>query len=155
MPLKPYVNILGEPLAFWASNCNAENVPDIVHCNGLIPVEEYDKLTFFIAERFSRIFIANLSITPDITFLGCSVLTFESYQYKGKFESIRACTPADVAMQQQYLEAFTDTIAGIGFPKEAFYKSYFHQPSFAITFQVTDIFEQTPYKGTGNSVLKK
>jgi hypothetical protein len=155
MMLKPYVNMLREPLGFWASNCNAENVPDIVHCNGLMPVEEYDKLTFFIAEAFSGTFIANLPINPEITFTGCSVLTFESYQYKGRFESIRACTPADIAMQQQYLETFTETCAAIGFSKEGLLKAYYHQPSFAITFRVTDIFEQTPYNGTGNSVLKK
>jgi hypothetical protein len=155
MLLKPYVNILREPLAFWASNCNAEKVPDIVHCNGLMPVEDYEKLTIFIAGAFSAIFISNLSISPEITFLGCSVLTFESYQYKGRFESIRACTPADVAMQQQYLETFTDTLATVGFSKEGLYKAYYYQPSFAITFRVTDIFEQTPYKGTGNSVLIK
>jgi hypothetical protein len=155
MQLKPYVNILREPLAFWASNCNSENIPDIVHCNGLLPVEDLSKLTFFIGKAFSETFIANLDINPEITFLGCSVLSFESYQYKGTFESIELCTPEHVAMQRQYLDAFTDVIATVGYSKKDFYAAYFQQPSYAVTFGITDIFEQTPYKGTGNSIFKK
>jgi hypothetical protein len=155
MQVKPYVNILREPLAFWASNCNSENMPDIVHCNGVLPVEDPGKLTFFISKAFSSTFIANLDISPEITFLGCSIYTFESYQYKGAFESIKTCTPEQIAVQQQYLDAFTDAIAEIGYSKTAFYNAYFHQPSYAVTFGITDVFEQTPHKGTGNSMLKK
>jgi|SRR5688500_4963610 hypothetical protein len=155
MQPEPYVNILREPLGFWASNCNSENIPDIVHCNGLLRGEDPGKLTFFISKAFSATFIANLDISPQITFLGCSVLTFESYQYKGIFESIKLCTPEQEAIQKQYLDAFTDVIAMVGFSKNEFYTTYFHQPSYAVTFRITEIFEQTPHKGTGNSIFKK
>ncbi|MGB8191432.1 MAG: hypothetical protein WCF67_05910 [Chitinophagaceae bacterium] len=155
MILEPYANKLSEPLAFWAANCNAENLPEIVHCNGLLPVEAGDQLTFFIAEAFSVSFIANLAVNPQITFLGCSVLTFESYQYKGRFEHIRPCTLAEITMQEQYIDAFTNVISNIGYSKAAFSEAYLRQPSYAVTMRVTDIFEQTPHKGTGSSMIKK
>ena len=57
--------------------------------------------------------------------------------------------------QRQYLDQFTDVVAAIGYSKEGFYNSYFHQPSYAITFEVQEVFEQTPYKGTGFRLAQK
>lgn len=155
MLLTPYVDKLLEPLAFWASNCNMQRIPEVVHCNGVLATGEDDCLTFFIAEAFSQAFIDNIKESQDITLLACSVPTFESYQYKGQLLNIRPCTADEIILQQEYVDKFTDIIATIGYSKEAFYNSYYHQPSLAVSFRVTDIFEQTPYKGTGHSMIKK
>lgn len=155
MRLAPYQSILAEPLAFWAANADSENIPEIVRCCGLAPITDYTRLTFFIGEAFGRQFIQNITTNPRITLTGTSVPTYESYQYKGVFVSIRTCNEQEVEQQRQYLDRFTDVVAAIGYSKEGFYNSYFHQPSYAITFEVQEIFEQTPYKGTGSMLAQK
>lgn len=57
-----------------------------------------------------------------------------------------------IALQHKYLCGFCDEVKKIGLPWQGFYDSYFHQPTLAITFKVTAIFNQTPCKGTGSQV---
>lgn len=89
-----------------------------------------------------------------MTLAATDVPTFESYQYKGIFSSVRPCTPDEEIAQQKYLDQFTDIIAMYGHSKERYFKSFNSQPSFAVTFQVSEIFEQTPHKSTGRQVIK-
>ena len=150
-----YISILSQPLAFWIANSNAGKEPEVVRCVGIIPVETLEQLTVFIPEIWSQQFIANLATGNKITFLATSVPTYESYQYKGEFLSIRACTELEIASQHEYLDGFSDEVAKIGLSKSMFYQSYLHQPTLAVTFRVMEVFEQTPYKGTGKQVNKK
>jgi hypothetical protein len=155
MELKRYEHILSEPLAFWAASIDKNNVPDIVRSLGLAPLEDYDNITFYIPERYSETFINNLYVNAPISFLCCALFDYESYQYKGVFKSMRSCTGAEVQSQQKYLDDFTDLIVQLGYSKEGFYNSYYHQPSLAITFRVQEIFEQTPRRGTGSLLETK
>ena len=148
-------SILAQPLGFWVANCDQQAKPDIVKCNGVLFPETLDQLTFFISSKFSERFRSNLQPGRQISFMGCSVYTFESYQYKGEFISIRDCSPEEEVLQRNYVDAFTDTLENIGFPKDGFVSAYFHLPSHAVTMAVRDIFEQTPYKGTGNIISSK
>jgi hypothetical protein len=150
-----YISILSQPLAFWIANCNAQNIPEIVRCMGLAPVDFPEQLTVFIPEIWSYQFVANLATGKKITFLATSVPTYKSYQYKGEFLSLRACTESEITDQRQYLKVFTDEVARLGLSEPMFYQSYFHQPSLAVTFSVTEVFDQTPYKGTGIQINKK
>lgn len=155
MILKPFAELLIQPLSYWAASSDAQNMPDLARVFSLLPVDDTDEITFFIPEKYSDAFIANLHINPAVSLMGCSVLTFESYQFKGEFKSIRQSTPEEHSMQMDYLDKFTDIILEIGFSKEDYYNAFASDSTFAITFVVTDIFEQTPRKGTGHSVLKK
>jgi len=155
MILKPYAHLLSQPLSFWAASCDARNIPDMVRCFGLLPVDDSNDITFFIPEKYSDIFLANLAENRAVSLIGCHILTFESYQFKGILKSIRPSTPEEIRMQLDHLDSFTDLILEVGFSKEDYYKAYAYGSGYTITFQVTDIFEQTPRKGTGFSVLKK
>ncbi|HYE55430.1 MAG TPA: hypothetical protein VD996_11315 [Chitinophagaceae bacterium] len=153
--LEPYLKLLSEPLGFWAANCNADNMPDVVHCNGILPIEYNDQITFFISKRDSATFLDNLKTTPEMALVGTNVLTFEGYQFKGHFKHLRHCTDQEISMQRTYLNKFTGLIELMGFSKEAFFRSYMHLPALAVTFTVHDVFEQTPRKGTGLSMINK
>lgn len=155
METPAYISILKEPLAFWIANCDADNVPEVVRCVGIRPVTSLEELTVFIPEIWSGRFLNNLSATKKITFLCTSVPTYESYQYKGEFRSVRPCEEADVQLQLNYLEGFTDEIAKIGLSKIGFFDSYHHQPMLAVTVCIDEVFDQSPYKGTGKQVNKQ
>jgi hypothetical protein len=150
---EPYWRLLAEPSAFWAANSNAENVPEIVRCSGVATKTNSTELTFFISEAFGRTFIQNLRRNSLITLAATCVPTFESYQYKGIYQSIRPCTNEEEEWQRKYVDSITDITTMFGYSKEGIYQSYLHQPSFAVTFWVQHIFEQTPHKGTGNQVI--
>jgi hypothetical protein len=155
MILKPYAELLSLPLSYWAASADAQNMPEMARVFSLLPVDDSNEITFFIPEKYSETFLANLEINPALSLMGCSVITFESYQFKGNFKRIRASTKEEHAMQMDYLDKFTDLILEIGFSKEDYYNAFASDSSLAITFEVTDIFEQTPRVGTGESVLKK
>jgi len=150
----PYFKILHTPAAFWTANCNEGNIPEIVRCMGVATVTDLRKLTIYVGERFSGQYIKNFETNRNMTLAATDVPTFESYQYKGLFSHARTCTPGEEALQQQYLDQFTDVIAAYGHSKELYIKSFTSQPSFAITFEVHEIFEQTPHKSTGRQVIK-
>ncbi len=135
--------------AIWIANTDAQGVPALVRSTGVIPSADGRELLVFIPEVFSRDFRANLRPGAPVTFLGTDVPTYLSFQYKGFFKSIRPCTVDEVAFQETYLDEFTDVVVSIGFSKEGFYKSYAHQPSFAVAFEISEVFDQSPYKGTG------
>jgi hypothetical protein len=151
----PYHTILAEPLAFWAANCNKDCLPDSVRCNGVAPSHNLEQLSFYVSHQFSETFRANLTLNPSISMMACSVHTFESYQYKGSFISIRECTEEEVDLQRSYLEEFAKAIVHTGLDGTKFFDAYFFQPSYTITMTVEEIFEQTPRKGTGNAVQKE
>jgi len=152
MQSEQHWSILTEPLALWAANCNAQNVPDVVKCNGNLPVDDYKHITFFIAESKSKEFISNLCPNARITFLATRIHDFVSYQYKGIFKSIRSCSQAEVDLQLDHVDKLTNEFVKLGLNKEQATLAYFHQPSVAITFEVQEIFEQTPRKGTGGTI---
>src|SRR5262245_33251953 len=129
-----YHSILSEPAAFWAANCDAENIPEIIRCAGIASVSNLKEITFFVSEAFGRKFIENIQSNKNITLAATCVPTFESYQYKGVYQSIRPSTKEEEELQRKYMDAFTDVVESFGYSKESIFRSYFHQPSFAITF---------------------
>ena len=147
-----YHTILAEAMNFWVANCNGAAVPDIVKSTGIIFPDTLDQITFFISEIFSSDFRANLAPGGQLAFMGCSILTYESYQYKGQFVEMRSCTPAEEELQRQYIDMVTDAIQNIGYTKKDFFELYYHQPSYAITMTVREIFEQTPRKDSSKAV---
>lgn len=152
MSVPQHLSILSNPMAIWIANTDANAVPALVRSTGVVPSADGRELTVFIPVVFSRDFCANLKPDMPMTFMGTDVPTYLSFQYKGVYKSNRPCTPEEMELQEEYLQAFTDVVAEIGFSKEGFYKSYAHQPSLAVTFEVTEVFDQTPYKGTGVSI---
>lgn len=150
----PYFKILSTPAGLWTANCNQNNIPEIVRCMGVAQVTDLRTLTFYVSERFSRQYFKNFEVNRNMTFSATDVPTFESYQYKGLFSNVRPCTPDEETIQQKYLDEFTDVIAVYGHSKELYIKCFNFQPSLAVTFQVCEIFEQTPHKSTGRQVIK-
>jgi hypothetical protein len=50
------------------------------------------------------------------------------------------------------MESFTDKLRAFGYSKEGLYRIYFSQPSIAFEFNVTEVYEQSPRKGTGGKI---
>jgi len=152
--LQPYLHLLLQPAAFWVANCDSNNVPDLARSSGLAPITEENEITFYLPVAFAGQFMQNAKHNPHVTLSVTSVPTYESYQFKGTISAVREGTVEEGEKQREYLVGFSNLLDTIGYPGTLFFKAYFHQPAWAITLTVTDIFVQTPRKGTGGQVNK-
>lgn len=150
----PYFKILFLPAALWTANCNEDNVPEIVRSAGVAVAADLSAITLYVSERYSRQYLKNFETNKNLTLAATDVPTFESYQYKGLVNNIRLCTPYEEEVQKIYLDRFTDVIGSFGYSKELVFNNFNFQPSYAVTFRVCEIFEQTPHKSTGRQVIK-
>lgn len=153
MQLPPHLSFLAQPVALWMANADDHGVPALTRCAGVVVLDQR-MLTVFVPEALGREFLANLREAAPITLSATDVPTYQSYQYKGIFRGLRECTEQEIALQRAALDDFTCLLESLGFSKESFFKSYFHQPSFAVLCEVTEVFDQTPRKGTGVSISK-
>lgn len=150
-----YHTLLAEPLAFWAASCNEQGWPELVRVNG-VAASAFPELTFFIPEVFAQRFLSTLKSGTQLTLLGTHIPTYNSFQYKGTFRSVRPCADEEVQQQLAYIHHLTDIVDQLlGLSKEEVFDSIFFQPSYAVRFSVTDVFNQTPGKGAGQPEILK
>lgn len=150
MLLSSHVDYLSSPHAYWIATVSPLNKPDIVRPTGIVAHPESDTITIMFPEKVAQQTLRNLQASNAITLLACTLLSFESYQFKGVVISeSRPCTGEEIEFQESYLDAFSDDLQAFGHDKQGFYNAYFRQPSLAFDFLVQEIFEQTPKKGTG------
>ncbi|HWJ30474.1 MAG TPA: pyridoxamine 5'-phosphate oxidase family protein [Flavisolibacter sp.] len=155
MSQEPYHIILNQPNIFWAAVCDENNVPDVARVAGLAPVEDISTITFYMSEAFGKNLLVTIKANPHVTLLVTCMNTFESYQYKGIYRSMRPCTKEEEEGQRWHLNGFIDNLHTIGIPPEETAKISrlnFQQPSHAVTFHVQQIFMQTPQKGAGKII---
>src|SRR5690349_6163512 len=132
MILKEYENFLTQSLAFWVGSADKNNRPDLARCTGLAPLSDYERITLFIPTKFAGQILTNTKENKNITLSATSVVTYNSYQFKGVFESVRDCTSKEEAAQLEYLDGFSTLVSRLGFSKEAFFAIFNHQPSHAV-----------------------
>jgi hypothetical protein len=155
MQQETYHKILNEPNIFWAAVCGGDHRPEVARVAGLAPVDDLSKITFYMSEAFGKSLLHTVKHYPHITLLVICMHTFESYQYKGLYQSMRPCTQEEEKRQRWHLDGFIDSLHTIGIsPSETtkISKLYFQQPSHAVTFSVQQIFVQTPQKGAGKMI---
>lgn len=77
------------------------------------------------------------------------ITTFRSLQTKGVVEGdVEAPGPADVALLRTYDEVFTDALKGVGHPS-ALPERLRPLAVFAVTYRITELFDQTPGPDAG------
>lgn len=149
-----YAALLKDPLfSFWIGTAGQDRVPEVIKCTGVMPDEVTGQLTCFAGARYADRSMKNLAENPAITLVGAHIGNFEGYQYKGTLICWRPCLPEEVLLQEKNMEAFTRLLAEFGYSREGLYRIYFSQPSIAFEFEVTEVFEQSPRKGTGGKIV--
>jgi hypothetical protein len=149
-----HLALLRDPLfSFWIGTAGRDLVPEVIKCTGVVHDDNIpEQLVCFAGTRYADQSLKNLQENPVITLVGAHVGTYEGYQYKGVLIRSRSCLPAEVLLQEQYMESFTVALGTFGYSKEGLYRIYFSQPSLAFEFKVTEVYEQSPRKGTGGKL---
>jgi hypothetical protein len=122
---------------------DASFVPEAMRGCGAIVHPDRRHITVFLPTSVSERTVANLRDNAQVAVAFSRVLDHASIQVKGRVEDIRPATETDRDVIARYHVAFAEMIYMAGIPR-ARTRTMNVWPSVAITFEVTDIFEQTP-----------
>lgn len=147
-----HVDFLKQPLSFWIATTNLDNIPEPAKCTGIAFDPANDTITCFVPRKFLDKVFVDLKENPTISLVGVELHTYEGYQYKGQYISHRDCTSEEVDYQHKYMKEFTDILDSFGYSGAGYLKAYIHPPFVALSFKVTQVFDQSPKVGTGGEI---
>ncbi len=118
---------------------------------GAIVNQHRETITFFVPEIMSEKMLRNLDDNGRVALTMAQMPSHETYQFKGAYISSRKSNDKEIAIQDVYCDKMVLVVEMVGFPEE-FWTSYVYKPSVAVTFQVEDIFDQTPSPEAGKKI---
>ncbi len=147
------VQFLKKPVMMGASSRNGDLRPHSTRGFGPLSISD-DKVITFYTSKAAEEFIEDCKTSGRVALVTCDATSFETYQFKGRFIISRECDENDHAAVDEYVGQGKDVIIGIGFPEEAVtgWAVWECKPCVAISFEVDDVFHQSPGPGTGDPI---
>lgn len=149
-PGSPRPTICDDLLELFASGVDlyvatrdADLVPESVLGIGLFVHEDRASMTVYVPTAAATATLANLKDNGQIAVTISHAPDHRVVQLKGICTGVRDSTAADRALQEIGRAAMIDAFANIGIPRELT-RALPWWPSTAISFDVRDIFAQTP-----------
>ena len=106
-------------------------------------------MTCFVAESFSKHLISSLEDNGQFAVTIEEIGPHETYQFKGRYVSSHPCGEEDLALYRQVRDRFAKAVAAkFGAPEELS-SAFVIEPNVAVTFEIDEIFLQTPGPGAG------
>jgi hypothetical protein len=127
---------------------DASLIPEATRGAGALVHPDREHLTVFLPTDVSQRAIANLRDNGRVAVGFSHPLDAKTLQVKGTVESIRDATDAERAVVERYLVAFAEVLFLAGLPR-AITRTMNIWPCHAVTFEVTDLFLQTPGPNAG------
>ena len=118
---------------------------------GAIVNQDRETITFFVPEIMSEKMLRNLDDNGRVSLTMTQMPSHETYQFKGGYISSRKSNDKEIAIQDVHCDKMVLLMEMVGFPKE-YWTGYIYKPSVAVTFQVEDIFDQTPSPEAGKKI---
>lgn len=140
-----------ETLVFWAGNIGHDGYCDMFRSAGLVIHEDRQHITIYLTDKYAAHIIHNLEHGKQLSFLVASILSFESYQFKGLYLSSCQASQEDEKQISVYTEKILPTLKDLGL-NHLFIYPFINGSKTAITLSLLEIFEQTPKPGTGNAI---
>lgn len=147
------VEFLHGPVGFVLGTRDARLRPCAIWVSGVIADAPNDQITMFVADAYGARALQNLE-QNGVAALTCGHgPAHETFQFKGRFSGSRPSTEQDMAVQDlhkakvvgHFSREYGDEAGGI-------FAGMLSHPSKAISFTVTDIFDQTPGPNAGNRI---
>lgn len=145
------VDFLKGPVIINFSSRNIDLRPTFSRTVGLIVSDDRKNITFYVHESFSKDLLKNLNENGRIALLAGTHPSHETYQFKGSFVSSRDTNDNDIEVQENFRKLVVAHFSQFGVP-ENFFINMPSSPGLAITFEVQDIFDQTPGPGAGKKI---
>ena len=108
-------------------------------------------VTVFIPEVEGAATFENIENNGRVALTVADAPSHETYQFKGQLIETRPCTDADHTVQEIYMSKMVAYHEPLGYGEEIL-RGFTLKPAKAVSFQVEDIFVQTPGPGAGEKI---
>jgi cysteine synthase len=130
---------------------DAALVPDEVMAAAALLDEEGRRLTVYLPVATSESSLANLRENGAVAVVLSQPLTHRTVQLKGRAETVRAAREDEREAVQRFAAGFDAEVEAIGLPT-AVVRRRTKWPCHAVTFVVTEAYEQTPGPRAGEPI---
>jgi hypothetical protein len=114
---------------------------------------ERKRVTVFVPEATSGDVLRNFEANGEVAAVFEEVLTHHAVQLKGKVVEMRPAADAERAAVERCAEGFFTQVEAVGAPSSMVRRKRIW-PCHAITFEVRDVFEQTPGPKAGQPLVE-
>jgi hypothetical protein len=162
VPMSPDHYLIDEALAdFLESDAgmlvaasDAANTPVITRGFGARVADSREQVTVFVSAQQSKPVLKDVEQTGQIAINMTRIRDYESFQLKGTNARVTSLSPKDRQHIEQYLQDITVEMVKVGLPAEVsanIFRSQGDQDLVGITFELQDVFCQTPGPGAGKA----
>ena len=148
------INVLtNPPSAVWLTCCVDGSHPLIGRLSSINVIDD-ETIRCYLPVKFANELSPALVEGNTVAILAACTLSFDSYQLKGRIQSICNPLPEEFAGQKKRLELFSRALVRQGFSAEKLYKAYVDDEFISLIIKVESIFDQTPKPGAGFKISK-
>jgi|APSaa5957512535_1039671.scaffolds.fasta_scaffold191296_1 hypothetical protein len=144
------VDFVHGPIVSWIGTRNEKFRPTVAWVFGAKVDRENDRITVFAPNTELDQTQRNLEQNGMVAYTCADGLTHESYQFKGNMIELRETTDEERAIQDIHMSKWISYFDGV-YP-DGLTTGYVAHPSTAVTFQVKEIFVQTPGPDAGEQI---
>jgi len=148
---QPIVDLLETGVSVMVGTRDASLTPECTRAWGIQVGADRGTVTIFLSERFAGKTIDNLRDNGRIAVTCTRPTDHITCQLKGQVRGMKPATPADRDLSQQWHREFIAELKAIGVPS-ALSEAWISEPTLAVEFAVTEVFDQTPGPGAGRKL---
>ncbi len=146
-----FVDFVQGPTLHFVGSRNAKLRPAFSWAFGATVNAAEDTITFYVPDVEGAETLSNFEDNGMVALTISDAATHETYQFKGPCLSVRPSEDKDTAIQDIHRSKLISHLGALGYPDEILTGFTFY-PSTAVTFNVEDVFVQTPGPGAGNKL---
>lgn len=145
------VDFVHGPVVMFLGTRSAEFRPAFSWVFGALAKGEEGTITILVPDVEGEQSFRNLEDNGRVALTVAEAISHESYQFKGRSIELRPSTAEERAIQDIHKHKLATHLAQTGVEPELF-DAYIATPATAVTFEVEEIFVQTPEPGAGEKV---
>jgi len=142
------VDYLESGVSILVGTRDARNIPEVARGVGAAVSKDRTKVTVYLTEAWSEVPLANLAGNGEIAVGFSRPLDNFAIQLKGRVTAIVRSASADRSVVDRYHNVYGEQLYMTGLPRSITRRLAFW-PAAAVTFEVRDLFLQTPGPDAG------
>jgi len=145
------VDLLKTGVSVMVGTRDAALMPECTRAWGIRVADDGSTVTVVLSETFAGNTIENLRKNGQMAVTCTRPTDHITCQLKGRIRSIKRATSVDRDLSRRWHREFMAELSAIGVPS-ALSEAWIAEPTVAVEFAVTDVFDQTPGPGAGRKV---
>lgn len=146
------LELLKRPVIGRSGTRDADKVPHFQRIMGWSFNDDRTRMTVIVQKVFVPSLRRCLESNDEFTANVDDPISHETYQLKGRVVETREVEPAEARAAEAYVETLLPLFARFGIPPESG-RAYCSKPGLAVTFEVREVYDQTPGPGAGKRIV--